>query len=103
MKTDLGRTMAFVLALCAPNLASAQQWPVGEPTWYYAEPSQAMWSAGWSFGWVFPLVMLCFLVAVGVGVYFAIHTMHGRASHRTREGEAHEAHAHRRHAIWRSG
>jgi formate-dependent nitrite reductase membrane component NrfD len=101
MRTNLGKPMAFALALFAPSVASAQQWPFGEPSWYYTGSSQVVWSAGWTSGWL-PLLMLCFLVAAGIGVYLAIHAMHGHASHRAKEGEAHETHAHRRHALWRS-
>jgi putative membrane protein len=81
MMTNLGRLMVLVLALGSTTLASAQQWPVGEPTWYYAEPSQMMWGVGWGFGWIFPLLALGFMVAVGVGIFLMVHRMHGHASH----------------------
>jgi uncharacterized membrane protein len=84
MKTNLGRLMVLALALGSTTFASAQQWPVGEPTWYYPGPSQTMWmwSGGWSFGWIFPLLALCFMVAVGVGIFLMVHRAYGHASHR---------------------
>jgi putative membrane protein len=83
MKTKLGRLMVLALALGAAAFASAQQWPVGEPTWYYPEPSQMMWmwSGGLGFGWIFPLLVLGFMIAVGVGIFLMVHRTHGHTLH----------------------
>jgi putative membrane protein len=81
MKSNLGKLMVLALALGSTTLASAQQWPVGEPTWYYPGPSQMMWSVSWGFGWIFPLLALCLMVAVGVGIFLMVHRTHGHASH----------------------
>lgn len=80
METKLRRLMVFALALGIATRASAQQWPVGEPTWYYPEPSQLIWSMGWASGWIFPLLVLCIMVALGVGIFLVAHRMHGHAS-----------------------
>jgi uncharacterized membrane protein len=81
MKSNLGKLMVLALALGSTTFASAQQWPVGEPTWYYPEPSQMMWSVSLGFGWIFPLLALCFMVAVGVGIFLMVHRTHGHVSH----------------------
>ena len=80
MKTKVWRLTVFALAVSFATRASAQQWPVGEPTWYYPEPSQLIWSVGWGLGWI-PLLVLCFMVALGVGIFLMVHRMHGHAWH----------------------
>jgi uncharacterized membrane protein len=81
MKTGLGRPMVFALALCSTTLASAQQWPVGEPSWYYPDSSELMWSLASGFGWILPLLAVCFAVALVVGFFLMFHGTHGHAAH----------------------
>jgi putative membrane protein len=74
MKSKLGELVAFVFALCAPALASAQQ------EQYWPGPRH-MWSGDWGFWWIFPLLMCFFMIVVCVGIFLTMHRAGGHASH----------------------